>query len=144
MLRSGRRCAKIGKNNAELTSIISFKENDRWYLKLIYTYEDKKGKHTVVIPKAGVPFAQGCVPYVNNRIPYFPNNQFALDHPYITCNDSMPLYEAICGLASERGAKTPACYFDIITEYATREMTLDEIEKELGYKVKIINKEVCK
>lgn len=29
----------------------------------------------------------------------------------------------------------------IITEYASREMTLDEIEKELGYKVKIINKE---
>lgn len=33
----------MGKNNAELTSIISFKEDDRWYLKLIYTYEDKKG-----------------------------------------------------------------------------------------------------
>lgn len=42
----------MGKNNAELTSIISFKEDDRWYLKLIYTYEDKKGKHTVVIPKS--------------------------------------------------------------------------------------------
>ena len=41
----------------------------------------------------------------------------------------------------ERGIKTPACYFDIITEYASREMTLDEIEKRLGYKVKIINKE---
>ena len=52
----------------------------------------------------------------------------------------MPLYESVCGLASERGAKEPACYFDIITEYATREMTLDEIEKELGYRVKIINK----
>lgn len=131
----------MGKNNAELTSIIPFTDDGRWYLKLIYTYEDKKGKHTVVIPKAAVPFAQGCVPYVNNRIPYFPNSQFALDHPYITCNDSMPLYESVCGLASERGVKTPACYFDIITEYASREMTLDEIEKELGYKVKIINKE---
>ena len=31
--------------------------------------------------------------------------------------------------------------FMIITEYASREMTLDEIEKELGYKVKIIDKE---
>lgn len=134
----------MDKNNAELTSIISFKENDRWYLKLIYTYEDKKGKHMVVIPKAAVPFAQERVPYVNNQIPYFPNSQFALDRPYITCNDSMPLYEAASGLASERGVKTPACYFDIITKYATREMTLDEIEKELGYKVKIINKGVCK
>lgn len=132
----------MSKNNAELYSITPFKENDRWWLKLIYKYEDKVGnKHTVVIPKAAVPFAQGCVPYVNSRIPYFPNSQFALEHPYINCNDSMHLYESVCGLASDRGAKTPACYFDIITEYTPREMSLDEIEKELGYKVKIVNKE---
>jgi len=86
-----------------------------------------------VIPKAAVPFAQACIPYVNS--------QFVLEHPYINCNDSMLLYESVCSLASERGAEEPACYFDIITEYASREMTLDEIEKELGYKVKIINKE---
>lgn len=112
----------MSKNNAELYSITPFKENDRWYLKLIYKYEDKVGKHIVVIPKAAIPFVQTSVPYVNSRIPYF----------YINCNDSMPLYEAVCSLASERGAKTPACYFDIITEYTSREMTLDEIEKELG------------
>lgn len=131
----------MGKGNAELTYILPFKENDCWYLKLIYKYEDKKGKHTVVIPKAAIPFAQEHVPYVNSPIPCFPNSQFALDHPYITCNDSMPLYESVCSLAIERGANEPGCYFDIITEYATREMTLGEIEKELGYKVKIINKE---
>ena len=134
----------MGKDNAELYSIIPFKEKDRWYLKLIYKYEDKAGKHTVVIPKAAIPFVQTSVPYVHSQIPYFPNSQFASEHPYIDCGDSMPLYEATCALASERGAKEPACYFDIITEYATREMTLDEIEKELGYKVKIINKEVRK
>ena len=134
----------MGKDNAELYSIISFKEKDRWYLKLIYKYKDKTGKHTVVIPKAAIPFVQTSVPYVHSQIPYFSNSQFASEHPYIDCGDSMPLYEATCALASERGAKEPACYFDIITEYATREMTLDEIEKELGYKVKIINKEVLK
>ena len=131
----------MGKDNAELYSIIPFKEKDRWYLKLIYKYENKEGKHTVVIPKAAIPFVQTCVPYVHSQIPYFPNSQFALEPPYIDCSDSMTLYEATCALASERGDEAPACYFDIITEYASREMTLDEIEKELGYKVKIINKE---
>ena len=53
----------------------------------------------------------------------------------------MILHESVNSLASDRGVKYPAYYFDIITEYATREMTLDDIEKELGYKVKIINKE---
>lgn len=51
------------------------------------------------------------------------------------------MYDAICDLASKRGVKEPYCYFDIITEYTAKEMTLDDIEKKLGYKVKIINKE---
>ena len=132
----------MGKNHAELTSITPFKEDDHWYLKLVYKYEDKEGnKHTVVIPKATVPVAQGVIPYINTPCPYDPNSPFAFDHPYINCSDSMPLYKSVCDLASERGVETTAYYFNIITEYASREMTLDEIEKELGYKVKIINKE---
>lgn len=131
----------MGKNDAVLHSITPFKEDERWYLKLVYAYKDKKGKHMVVIPKASVPFVQGSVPYINSQIPYFPNSQYALEHPYISCSDAMTLYDGVSHIASERGVKTPACYFDIITEYASREMTLDEIEKELGYKVKIINKE---
>lgn len=48
----------MNNNNAELTSITPFKEDDLWYLKLIYKYENENGngKHTVVIPKASIPF----------------------------------------------------------------------------------------
>lgn len=132
----------MGKNHAELTSITPFKEDDHWYLKLIYKYEDKEGnKHTVVIPKASIPFSQvGGGPYINNKPDYL-NNKSMLNRPYINCDESMLLYESVCDLAIGRGVKTPAYYFDIITDYASREMTLDEIEKKLGYKVKIINKE---
>lgn len=42
----------MSKNNAKLANILPFEENDRWYLKLIYTYENKIGKHTVVIPQS--------------------------------------------------------------------------------------------
>ena len=129
----------MGKNHAELSNIIPFTEDGHWYLTLIYKYEDKKGKHTVVIPKATIPFVQGCLPHVNIQTDC--NSLSMPDHPYIVCDDIMILYESVNDLASDRGVKEPACYFDIITEYAVREMTLDEIEKELGYKVKIINKE---
>lgn len=132
----------MGKNHAKLSSIVPFTDDGRWYLKLIYKYEDNSGnKHTVVIPKATVPVAQGVIPYINTPYPYDPNSPFAFDRPYINCSDSMLLYKSVCDLASERGVETTAYYFDIITDYASREMTLDEIEKELGYKVKIINKE---
>lgn len=128
--------------NAELASIIPFTEDKRWYLKLIYKYEDKKGKHTVVIPKAAIPFEQRGLPFISRLYPSLsPYCNTSLEQPYINCNDSMELYDSVCGLASERGIKEPSCCFDIITEYAPREMTLDEIEKELGYKVKVINKE---
>ena len=127
----------MSKNNVELYSITPFKENECWYLKLIYKYEDEDGKHTVVIPKVLIPFSQQDLPVIRSSPSY---NEYLLERPYIDCRNSMMLYKSICDLASERGVKEPAYYFNIITEYATKEMTLDEIEKELGYKVKIVSK----
>lgn len=127
------------KHNTELSNIIPFTEDGDWYLKLIYKYEDKKGKHTVIIPKAAIPFVQGRLPHVNMQT--YCNSLSMPNRPYIECDDRMILHESVNSLASDRGVKTPAYYFDIITEYAAREMTLGEIEKELGYKVKIVNKE---
>ena len=126
----------MGKNNAELISIIPFKEDKIWYLKLVYKYKDEKGEHIVEFPKTTLPFTQEYLPSIT-----ITSNPFYFGTcTYINCNDSVPLYKAVSALASKRGIKDPACYFDIITEPVSREMTLDEIEKELGYKVKIINK----
>ena len=125
-----------GERNVELADITPFKENGFWYLKLVYKYENQIGKHTVVIPKASLPFAQGIIPNIDIRPPYDYDTR-----RYIICSDTMTLYDSVCDIAIERGLTEKSCYFDIITEYNTREMTLDEIEKELGYKVKIINKE---
>lgn len=125
-------------DNVELFDIIPFKENKCWYLRLIYKYEDKKGKHTVIIPKAAIPFDQKSLPIIKSTPSY---NKCLFERPHIDCSDSMALYDSVCDLAIERNVKESACYFDIITEYATKEMTLEEIEKELGYKVKIVTKE---
>ena len=128
----------MDKINVELSDIIPFKEYGQWYLKLIYKYENKQGKHTVIIPKAAIPFNQKDLPSVH--MPLY--DKICLpEQPYLDCRDSMLLYNAICDLAINRGAKDPCYYFDIITEYNIKEMTLDDIEKELGYKVKIVNKE---
>lgn len=129
----------MNKTNAELSNIVPFKENGLWFLKLIYKYEDSKGnKHTVVIPKASIPFDQMDLPSINGGLYYAARLS---EPPYINCNYSMLLHKSVCDLARERGVDEPGYYFNIVTEYASREMTLDEIEKELGYKVKIINKE---
>ena len=117
---------------AELVNIIPFKDGKSWYLKLIYEYENSKGKHVVIIPKAALPFTQEGLPPITNLA--------SMDgaHSYMSCNCSMSLYKSDCALATERGIKDPGYYFDIVTEFKPREMTIYEIEKELGYKVKII------
>lgn len=128
-------------NKAKLSDIFPFKDGENWYLKLIYKYEDEYGKHMVVIPKAAIPFTQIGIPPIT-RLQHFSYGD-TLEHPYMTCNSSMSLFESRCNLAIKRGVTKSACYFDIITEFAPKpkEMTLDEIEKELGYKVKIINED---
>jgi hypothetical protein len=119
---------------AELISVTPFKEDKTWYLALAYEYEDEKGKHIVEIPKAVLPLIQGRLPSIKSESFYVGT------HVYIDCKDSMTLYAADSAFASKRGSKILGYCFDIITEPISREMTLDEIEKELGYKVKIINK----
>lgn len=126
------------RQDAKLSDIIPFEEDGRWYLKLVYKYEGKKGKHTVVIPKVSLPFDQSYIPSIVSIPAYYTGE---CERPYIECMRSMILYQDTCSLASERGLKDPAYYFDVITEPAYKEMTFDEIEKKLGYKVKIINKE---
>ena len=121
------------ERNVELDSIAPFKEDGIWYLKLVYKYENNMGKHTVVIPKASLPFPQLTLPNIDGRGSYNVNH-------YMICSDMITLHSSTCDLAIERGVTEQSCYFDIVTKYSTREMTIDEIEKELGYKVKIINK----
>ena len=111
-----------------------------WHLELTYGYEDKKGEHRVILPDVMCPFPTQAVP--------FPDTTPHAVGLYIrSCGFSIPGLEQIpvnigsCQLAQERGITKPAYAFDIITNYFTRDMTIEDIEKELGYKVKIVSKE---
>ena len=128
--------------NVELSSIIPFKENDYWFLKLIYKFDDENGnKHIFIIPKASVPFVQGCIPSISWDYNYI-GSGVVDSYPYIKGRSMIPLHDGIYIHESEHGEdKLEGVYFDIITDYAIKEMSLNEIEKELGYKVKIVNKE---
>lgn len=111
-----------------------------WHLELTYGYEDNKGEHRVILPDVMCPFPTQAVP--------FPDiTPHAVGIHLRSCSFSIPGLEqipvniGICQLAQERGNTKPAYAFDIITNYFTRDMTIEEIEEELGYKVKIISKE---
>lgn len=111
-----------------------------WHLELTYAYEDKKGEHHVIFPDVMCPFPTQAVPFPDTT-------PHAVGIYLRSCGFSIPGLEQIplnmgsCQLAQERGNTEPAYAFDIITNYFTRNMTIEEIEKELGYKVNIVSKE---
>ena len=118
-----------------------------WFMRLVYSYEDEKGVHKVIFPKVEFPFPTLSIPV--------PRNEDLSDRHYcgtgvkISYNPCMfisplpitKLQKDTDRLAKSKGIDTPNYAFDIVTEPAVHEMTLDEIEEKLGYKVKIVNKE---
>lgn len=125
-------------NNIELVEITPFKASDgEWYFRLGYEYEDEKGVHSYVVPKAAIPFCSTELPDI-----HYPSSPISREPPYIWCGgDTMYLKRGFYDSTTERADGVLAYEFDIVTMPATREMTLDEIEKELGYKVKIVERE---
>lgn len=123
--------------NEKLISVEAFKDGidgfgDLWYLKLVFGCEDEKGKYEVIFPKVSLPISQYHIPLIEDRYG---------DTTYISCDDEMRLFDGTSTLAESKGVNTSACVFKILTEPKVHEMTLDEIEKKLGYKIKIVNKE---
>ena len=120
---------------------------DNWFMRLVYSYEDEKGVHKVIFPKVDFPFPALSIPV--------PRNEDLQDFHYCgaegnrSCNPCIfisplpitKLQKDTDRLAKSRGIDAPSYAFDIVTEHTVHEMTLDEIEKKLGYKVKIVNKE---
>ena len=113
---------KTTLKNAEL-----YKEDGQYYLKFIYEVENDAEVSEITIPKALLPIRQ------NSCILNYPTVFHGIvDPPTIGLNDNieLALYK------DEKGIY----YTKKVIKEKTHELTLDEIEKKLGYKVKIVNK----
>lgn len=118
------------KRNEKLINATCWCEQGTWYMSLTYEYDEKDGKHVTVYPKVLFPFSVFAVPAVSQG-----------SNPAIITLGRTPIYEA--------PVRNPVTYeylkkgyaFDFLTEPVVREMTVEEIEKELGHKVKIVIKE---
>ena len=126
---------KTNDKKHELTNIELFEENGQYYLKLKYILEDDFKKEEVEIPKARLPFNKNIFPELTINTgrggPFDPDYTEALVHTGY--GNSIKL---------QRGEipDTPGEVFYVVRtiEKKHKEMTVAEIEKELGYKIKII------
>ena len=125
------------KKNERLINIRPYQTSTGdWHFELTYGFEDKKGEHRVIFPDVQCPFPTQAVPF-----PDAASRSCGFCGFSIPGLEQIPLNKGSCRLAQERGNTEPAYAFDIITNYFTRDMTIEEIEKELGYKVNIVSKE---
>lgn len=105
------------KMNQSLKSAKVYYENGTPFMKLVYTYDDKDGGHEVTFPKVEFPFPTQNLPSIN----YY--DGITID----TISDAEIFF------------KDRICYIDELVNPKPREMTLEEIEKSLGYPVKIVS-----
>ena len=101
------------------------------YLKLVYEYEDSYGIHELAIPQVEFPFG--------NRLDltYICENNPALQRLSIrlcTEGDVANVY-----LHNSKSYDGLVYYTDKIIKRKPKKMTLEEIERELGYKVEIVS-----
>lgn len=127
----------------ELISVFPYREEDNWFFRLIYQVEDTKNGEIkdIIIPKCANPFSEKCLELHHREIPLdnYIIESTDLPEPISTCqliNEYCKLPVLLAYDDSIKGSK-PYFYGETIIKPATKEMTLKEIEKELGYKVRI-------
>ena len=113
-----------------MTYCEAFKDiNGKFYLKLVYEYDSLDGTHEVVFPKVSLPLYHYVMPIVNTTNENEGGNKY-----YINCKDKMELFQKhVIGVDGEN------YYVNRIVKPAVRKMTIDEIEKQLGYKIEIVS-----
>lgn len=120
--------------HATLTKVVPYKtERGEWRLELTCTYEAKDGKHEVTIPACEFPLNPNNL-YIHQE---FDNTAYGALRPtyYLEGASALELFQA------RNRDGTYYILTDRLVEPRVEEMTIAQIEKELGYKVKIVNGE---
>lgn len=95
-----------------------------FYMKLVYTYTDELGKHELTFPNVELPFNKTDLPDIIQSMG---------DEVFLIGKQRMRLLKGSVYWSNEK-----QCFFDRVTEPKVHRMTIEEIEKELGYKVEIV------
>ena len=126
------------KNNVQLVGVTAYTdEYEDWFFKLVYTYNDDSGKHEVIFPKVDLPFSMLGIPYlVSNSNGDFIN----MTNSYTFGEDAYCHVREGVVIDPRTNEKLGPCISaNILIKPKIHEMTLEEVEKKLGYKVKIVS-----
>ena len=102
-------------------------EDNEFYMRLVYTFTDGYGTHELTFPKVELPFNRINIPDMKMGGP------FLYENLRICSKKEMRLLEGSVSWSAES-----RYFFDRIVEPKVHQMTIEQIEEELGYKVEIV------
>lgn len=124
--------------NAKLVDATVYQvENGTWYMELQYEYEDESGVHRRCYPKVEFPFFCGKLPPEEFGSDRFGRCELTIG---LITNEVAVFRGNFCNPMSGQIVHD-VCVIDNLVKPAVHNMTIEEIEKELGYKINIVNKE---
>jgi len=128
----------ITGQGVKLREVEAFQEETNygrfWRLRLVYEYKDDVGDHVVVFPSVQLPFPSCSVPAISYDISADGDTSATIE-PMA----AVRLFNGCPREAEERGITEMSACFDILTRYNVRQMTVEDVEKELGYRIEIVS-----
>lgn len=125
------------KNEKLLEAVTYQDENGTWYIGLKYGYEDESGIHERYYPKVEFPFFCGKLPSEE-----FSSDRFGRDELTISLfTNEVAVFRGNFWNHHSGQLMHDVRVVDNLVKPTVHEMTIEEIEKKLGYKIKIVNKE---
>ena len=129
----------FSENSAKLKKVEAYKENEKWYLRLIYEHHNDNGEiFEMEFPKVALPFVQNMVPdiinaYNDTNCPWDKAYYIRAFLSYVQGADCIPVLPGKSTIVDN----AKECF---IIKSICRRMTVEDIEKELGYKIEIVDK----
>lgn len=132
---------KSGIKNVKLLDKEVIEENGQLYLSLKYLYEAMDGIHELHIPRVALNILTKEIPDYRRE-----NNMFyGTDESYICVPghnyDLNPATLDVINKFGEIVTIQKAKYVEVLVKENQVEMTIEEIEKKLGHKIKIVSKD---
>ncbi len=123
----------LNNHPATLKTAHVYCESGKYYLKLVYEYENDDGTHQLIYPKVVFPFPQNWIPYM--EIDSALGGESISLQPYPTCT-ALPGDVTATNYAGVTIA-TDSSVVDCLIKKKVHKMTIEEIEKSLAIKSRL-------
>lgn len=117
--------------NVKLIGKKVYEENNKLYLGLTYEYENDDGKYNLYIPKIELDIKTNDLPIIDSIL-YHSTNYENIEYHFETGGHDYNVLKPNIGNKEE--------FYALQIKTKTKKMTIEEIEKELGYKIQIVSK----